>query len=263
MLQQRTIAVIVPAFNEERFIESTLTSIPEYVDHIVVVDDGSSDSTAACVQKSRDKRVVLMRHEHNRGVGAALATGYQVAFNKDADIAAVMAGDGQMDPDDLERLLQPLLLGKADYVKGNRLSHPEVRRQMPWSRWMGNLIFTVVTRWAIGAPVSDSQCGYTALSRHAAGQVPIDRLWSGYGYPNDLLGWLTLADARVHEVQVRPVYGQEVSGIGLRHVLFVIPGVLARIWLRRVGKTRRLADDASETPVLQLSQPSENAIFYR
>jgi glycosyltransferase involved in cell wall biosynthesis len=263
MLQQRTIAVIVPAFNEERFIESTLTSIPDYVDHIVVVDDGSSDGTAACVQKSRDRRVVLLQHDRNRGVGAALCTGYQVAFGKDADIVAVMAGDGQMDPDDLERLLQPVLSGKADYVKGDRLSHPEVRRQMPRTRWMGNLLFTMVTRWAIGAPVSDSQCGYTALSRHAARQVPLDRLWSGYGYPNDLLGWLTLAGARVHEVQVRPVYGQEVSGIGLWHVLFVIPGVLARIWFRRVGKTRRLPDRVAETSILQLSQPTENAIIYR
>jgi glycosyltransferase involved in cell wall biosynthesis len=254
MLQQRTIAVIVPAFNEELFIESTLTSIPDYVDQIVVVDDGSSDSTAERVQKSRDRRVVLLRHERNRGVGAALATGYQVAFDRDADIAAVMAGDGQMDPDDLERLLQPVLLGKADYVKGNRLSHPEVCRQMPRTRRMGNVLFTLVTRWAIGAPVSDSQCGYTALSRHAARKVPLERLWSGYGYPNDLLGWLTLAGVRVHEVQVRPVYGQEVSGIGLRHVLFVIPGVLARIWLRRVGKTRRLPAKAAETTVLQLSR---------
>jgi glycosyltransferase involved in cell wall biosynthesis len=263
MLQEKTIAVIVPAYNEERLIETTLRSVPGYVDHIVVVDDGSSDTTAGRVQQLRDPRLLFVRHERNRGVGAALTTGYQVAFGAGADVAAVMAGDGQMDPDDLEALLEPLLLEKADYVKGNRLSHPDVLRQMPPLRWVGNHLLTWLTRWAVGISLSDSQCGYTALSCHAASRVPLELLWNGYGYPNDLIGWLSLAGVRIHEVQVKPVYGEEISGIGLRHALWVIPSVLTRVWLRRIKSLRQAPQTETEPQLLPLSQAGDNAVLFQ
>jgi glycosyltransferase involved in cell wall biosynthesis len=262
MLQQKSVAVVVPAYNEERLVGATIDSVPQFVDHIVVVDDGSSDATSARVCARGDSRVLLARHEGNRGVGAALVTGYRIAFAKGADIAVVMAGDGQMDPGDLLDLLRPLLDGEADYVKGDRLSHPDVRGQMPWTRWIGNRLFSWLTCWALGVTVSDSQCGYTALSRHIARRVPLDQLWYGYGYPNDLLGWLTLAGARICEVPVKPVYGQEISGVGLRHALWVIPGVLGRVWLRRIKGVRGLPQPASEPHILQLSQSGETPAYF-
>jgi hypothetical protein len=167
-------------------------------------------------------------------VGAAIVTGYEEAFARGADVCAVMAGDGQMDPADLAHLLSPVLRGEAAYAKGDRLSFPGARGAMPITRWLGNLVLARLTALAIGLPVRDSQCGYTALTREAARELPLHKLWSGYGYPNDLLGMLSERNLPVSEVVVRPVYGDEESGIRLWHALFVVPFVLLRAFARRV-----------------------------
>lgn len=245
MLGQAQIAVIVPAYNEARHIAGTLRSVPAFVDHIVVVDDGSTDGTAAiaAVVADADARVQVVRHSNNRGVGAALKTGYARAFDAGAEVVAVMAGDGQMDPDDLPALLQPVLSGAADYVKGDRLSHPDARARMPLLRFIGNHVLSALTRVCVGVRVRDSQCGYTALGRRALARVQMHELWNGYGYPNDLLGLLCAGGAPVRDIVVRPVYGNERSGIGLRHALLVIPFLLGRAWLRRVRRRLpRMAD---------------------
>ncbi len=233
------IAVVVPAFNEARIIGRMLASIPSFVSLIVVVDDKSHDETAEVVRASSDPRVVLVQHTENRGVGAAITTGYREAFSRGAEVCAVMAGDGQMDPADLPRLLAPVLAGEAAYAKGCRISHPEAQALMPRARWIGNVVLAFLTRLVTGYRVRDSQCGYTALSRHAAGLLPLEQLWPRYGYPNDLLGMLREHGLLMREVTVRPVYADEHSGIGLRHAFFVVPYVLARVLSRRL--TSRLA----------------------
>jgi len=240
MLRGTKIAVVVPAYNEARLITRTLTSIPSFVDQVIVVDDGSRDETAHVASHFGARSVVVERHSDNQGVGAAIATGYGRAFRDGADVVAVMAGDAQMDPADLQALLTPVLEGHADYVKGDRLSHPSVLGAMPLTRWIGNHSLSLLTRWVTGLPIRDSQCGYTALSRHAAEQLRLDRLWHGYGYPNDLLGHLAAQDARVIDVVVRPIYASERSGIGLHHALLVVPFVLARVLYRRMSTTRTL-----------------------
>ena len=143
-----------------------------------------------------------------------------------------MAADGQMHPEDLPALLAPLIAGEADYAKGNRLAWPSARSEMPWHRWLGNHLFSSLTRRAIGLDVQDSQCGYAAMTRHTKQNLDWDRLWSRYGYPNDLLGHLTRLGLRVQDVPVRPVYGLEQSGIRLAHVLGMIPFVILRAGLR-------------------------------
>lgn len=238
MFGRARVAVVVPAYNEARLIGRTLGSVPAWVDHVVVVDDGSTDGTSEAVRALADPRVTLIRHEDNRGAGAALATGYGAAFDAGADVAAVMAGDAQMDPQDLPALLAPVLAGEAEYAKGDRLSFPDARERMPFVRWLGNHVLTVLTQIAIGRRVCDSQCGYTALSRAAAERVGLERLWPRYGYPNDLLGRIAAAGLRVCDVSVRPVYADEQSGIGWRHALFVVPWVLARVMVRRVASRR-------------------------
>jgi len=239
MLSGARIAVVVPAFEEAPRIGRVLTGIPAFVDRIVVVDDGSRDGTAGAAARIPDPRIRVVRHARNRGVGAAIVTGYRVAFGEEgADVAAVMAGDAQMDPDDLVRIVDPVARGEVDYCKGDRLSHPVVRRVMPPHRFVGNHVLTLLTRWATGLPVRDAQCGYTAIARCAAECLPLDRLWPGYGYPNDLLGLVAAAGLRVREVPVRPIYADEQSGIGWRHGLVVIPFVIARTAIaRRVSTT--------------------------
>lgn len=233
MLDGSQIAVIVPAYNEQARLGGTLRAIPSYVDRVIVVDDGSSDGTGEAAKAADDARVQLVRHARNRGVGAALCSGYAQAFELGADVAVVMAGDGQMHPDDLPALLAPLLAGHADYAKGDRLSHPEAFARMPFPRYVGSQVLSWLTRRATGLPLSDSQCGYTALHRRAHERMPIHGMWPGYGYPNDLLGLLAQERLRVHDVVVRPIYAGEASGLRLHHAVLVIPWLLARVAVRR------------------------------
>ncbi|MEM1417973.1 MAG: glycosyltransferase family 2 protein, partial [Myxococcota bacterium] len=140
MHERMRVAVVVPAYDEARLIDRALDAVPAWVDRIVVVDDGSRDATAARVLARREARVQLVRHARNRGVGAAIATGYRAAFDAGADVAVVMAGDAQMDPRDLAALLAPLARGEAGYAKGDRTRWPDVRRQMPRARLLGTRV---------------------------------------------------------------------------------------------------------------------------
>jgi len=250
MFRNVPIAIVVPAFNESKLIAAMLRRVPGYVDVIVVVDDGSRDQTARCAAEIHDPRLIVVRHENNAGVGSALRTGYERALREGADVVAVMAGDGQMHPDDLPALLTPVVLGEADYAKGNRLAHPDVWRRMPWQRLFGNRVLSQLTRLVTGLQIQDSQCGYTALHRRVAERLPWHELWYGYGYPNDLLGMLRQLNARVCDVVVRPVYADEESGIRLHHALFVIPFVLLRVLLRRLRSANRVDKPARECGTL-------------
>ena len=245
MIEGARIAVVVPAYDEEVRIGATIASMPACVDRIVVVDDGSRDGTGEVVRASVDPRVKLIAHASNRGVGAAIVTGYRAAFAEGHDVAIVMGGDGQMDPNELVSLATPVVAGRADYAKGNRLAHRALS-VMPLYRRLGNAVFSALTRGATGLDVSDSQCGYTALSRSAASRLDLDALWPRYGYPNDLLARAAGAGLRVVDVPVRPIYAGEESGIGLWEGLVVIPSVIVRVALRRFVGRRLLEPGPAE-----------------
>jgi glycosyltransferase involved in cell wall biosynthesis len=121
MIDGSVIAVVVPAYREAERLSEVVRTMPRFVDRVVVVDDASDDGTKENL--ARDQRLDVIVHRENRGVGAAIASGYRRALELGADVVAVMAGDGQMDPDDLEALLAPVLRGTAEYAKGNRLAH--------------------------------------------------------------------------------------------------------------------------------------------
>jgi len=231
-----TTAVVIPAFNEELAIAAAIHSVPSFVDHIIVVDDASRDATAQRAAAAPVGRLEILRHGANRGVGAAIVSGYRRALALGVDATAVMAGDGQMDPRDLPGLLDPLADGCADYAKGNRFAHPDLWQTMPPARIAGNLALSLATRWTSGyRRLFDSQCGYTAVTRAALEQVELDRVFPRYGYPNDLLARLHAVGARVVDVPVRPVYGPRwKSGIRLHTVVYPIAFVLVRSWLERV-----------------------------
>jgi glycosyltransferase involved in cell wall biosynthesis len=253
MFERMIVAVVVPAFNEADKIEHTIRSVPAYVDHIVVVDDGSTDGTARVAAAARAAQgrpgIEIVRHAGNRGVGGAIATGYRQALRSGAHAIAVMAGDAQMDPRDLSALLAPLSRGVADYAKGNRFLSPDVRRVMPPLRYLGNVVLSHLTRLTSGYPrVFDSQCGYTAISRRALLAIDPEQLFPRYGYPNDLLSRLAQVQARVVDVPVRPVYGPGWrSGIGVRSLLsigFVLLRALLRLGRWKVmSHARRRAHD--------------------
>jgi glycosyltransferase involved in cell wall biosynthesis len=235
MYRQLRVSVVIPAFNEAGKITRTVESVPDFVDHIVVIDDASADETAGKTPLS--ERVELVRHEMNRGVGGAIATGYRRALSAGCDVAVVMAGDGQMDPQDLPSLLAPIASGEADYVKGNRFKHPDVWSTMPTTRIVGNVLLSAATRVTSGySHVFDSQCGYTAIHRRALTAIDLDVLWTRYGYPNDLLSRLYVAGVRVVDVPVRPIYGEHwKSGINFGTALHPLPWVLLRSWGNRLA----------------------------
>jgi glycosyltransferase involved in cell wall biosynthesis len=228
------VVVVVPAFNEEERIARVIETMPSSVDEILVVDDASLDGTAEVARRSGRARVIV--HATNRGVGAAIVTGYREALGREGspcDAFVVMAGDGQMDPDDLPALIAPIAKGEADYVKGNRFLHRDVARVMPPARRLGGIVFSRLTSIAIGQRVNDSQCGYTAIARGACATLDLDGLWPRYGYPNDLLGQLAARQLVIREVAVRPVYAGEKSGLRLWH-LGRIAQLVGRAWVRRV-----------------------------
>lgn len=244
------VAVVVPAFDEAPHIAETLASMPALVDRVLVVDDCSTDATAQ-IAGAFGGRVEVLRHTVNRGVGASIATGYRRALDLGADVVAVMAGDGQMHPDDLEGLLEPVVRGHADYAKGDRLGHPSVRSTMPPHRYWATRALSWLTRRAAGlSALSDSQSGFTAISAAALRDLDLDALWPGYGYPNDLIGALAARGLRVSDVVVRPVYRGEKSGLRPWH-LAIVTGLVARVALRRLtasGGTRPSRPDAPGFP---------------
>ncbi len=226
MFEDRMVAVVVPCYNEETQIERVLATMPDFVDAIIVVDDASRDASGDVVRRAIDRdgpdgRITLVTHDVNRGVGAAIATGYKEALRRGVDVAAVMAGDGQMDPGELELLVGPVARGEADYAKGNRLFYQGAWGNTPKHRYMGNAFLSMLTKIASGYwHVADSQTGFTAINRRALELVDLDRLYPRYGYPNDLLIRLNVFDMRVADVHVRPVYNVgESSKMRLRHVV--------------------------------------------
>lgn len=209
-LESTRIGVVVPAYNEELLIGETLTGIPEYVDRIYVIDDGSIDRTGKIVKNLGDPRIVYLRHEINKGVGAGIIDGYKLALKDEMDIVAVMAGDNQMDPAQLPRLIFPIIEGRADYTKGNRLLTDDFMTGMSKWRSFGNLLLSFITKIGSGYwQVMDPQNGYTAISRQALEVIDLDSVYPYYGYCNDLLIKLNAFGMRVMDVVMPARYGRE------------------------------------------------------
>jgi glycosyltransferase involved in cell wall biosynthesis len=229
MLEGKTVAVVVPAHNEEALIEATLQGLPGFVDRVFVVDDGSTDETVERATSFGDPRVEVLRHERNQGVGAAIVTGYRRALAERVDAAAVMAGDNQMDPDELESLALPVVRGEVDYAKANRLFTGSAWKLIPRSRYLGNAILSFLTKIASGYwHVADSQAGYTVIGQPVLQQLDIDRIYTSYGFPNDMLVHLNVWNARVRDFPSRPIYGVgERSGIKIRKV---VPRISWLLW---------------------------------
>jgi len=249
VLKDKRIGVVVPAYKEEKLIGRVIETMPGFVDCIYVVDDCSPDATSERVQMYLDQpsmngRLRLIRHETNQGVGAAIVTGYKRAVEDSMDVVAVMAGDAQMDPDELDKVAGPVVNDEADYVKGNRLFTGEAWQMIPKRRYLGNSFLSLMTKIASGYwHVADSQTGYTAISKETLCLLPLDNLYSRYGYPNHLLVMLNIFGQRVKDVPVRPVYNiGEKSGIRLWKVAPRISWLLFKSFLWRMKEKYIIRD---------------------
>jgi glycosyltransferase involved in cell wall biosynthesis len=239
MLDGKRVAVVVPAYDEERLVGETLRGIPGFVDRVYVVDDASKDATAERAAEVGDPRVEVIRHERNAGVGAAIVSGYRRALEEGIDVACVMAADNQMDPVELADLVGPVARGEVEYAKANRLVSGEAWTVIPRTRYLGNAVLSLLTKIASGYwHVADSQAGYTAVSSDALRRLDLGRVYERYGFPNDMLVHLNVQNARVRDVPSRPIYDVgETSGIKLRRVVPRISWLLFKgFWWRMLQK---------------------------
>ena len=254
MLQGKKIGVTVPTYNEEALIATTIDNMPPYVDRIYVVNDGSTDDTSRIVSRMclTNDRLVVINHPANRGVGAAIVTGYKRCLEDDMDIAVVMAGDNQMDPVELPRLLEPIVSGEVGYSKGNRMSCPEHLKGMPLWRQFGNRLLRWLTGISSGnCRVMDPQNGYTAASAEALRRIDLDGVYPKYGYCNDLLVKFTVAEVRIAEVSMPARYLGEKSKIRYREYIPRVTWLLLGSFAWRVkmalsfsGQSTRATDPA-------------------
>lgn len=241
------IGVVVPCFNEARNITSVISKIPDYVDHIYIVDDKSTDNTLEVVQKciaEAKRSIVLCQHDVNQGVGGAIVTGYKQAMKDEVGAVAVMAGDDQMNPDNLPALLDPIVKGEADYVKGNRYLDRDAWEKIPKVRFFGNAALSLLTKIASGYwHVIDSQTGYTVISLKALKKLQLDSLWKRYGYPNHMLVMLNVHSCVVRDVPVSAVYHENaVSGIRISRLIPHLSLLLFKWFLWRMWEKYVLRD---------------------
>lgn len=288
MLNNKTIAVVVPAYNEESQIGMVIETMPDFVDRIVIVNDMSSDKTKEVVEKyflasenntsieikksdvfiekgiyneankvlwqrnqdeikyftpsevinktPEKERVILLNHLENGGVGAAIASGYKWCKDHHIDCTAVMAGDAQMDPDELESIVKPVVDEGIDYVKGNRLIHRSAREVIPRQRFFGNSVLSILTKLASGYwHVSDTQTGYTAISLDGLNSIKLYEIYKRYGMPNDMLVKLNIAFCTLREVEIKPIYN-----VGEQSKMKVLKIIRPILWLLLKSFYKRL-----------------------
>lgn len=235
MYEGKAIGVAVPAYNEENLLNKTMDSMPKLVDRIYVVDDCSTDNTPQIINSLTDPRIYPIRHEQNRGVGAAIVSGYKRALEENIDIVVIMAGDNQMDPAHITKLIKPVADGTADYAKGDRLSQEGNQIGMsPW-RQFGNWLLTWLTRIAAGNwKLQDPQNGYTAISNKALRMVDLDTLYPRYGYCNELLVRLSACGIKILDIPMPARYGMEKSKIRYSKYIPKVSWLLLKNFLWRL-----------------------------
>jgi len=244
MYKNKTIGVIVRAYNEEQFIGGVIDSVPDFVDRIYVVNDASTDKTVEKIleRPNHHGKVILINQQKRGGAGSAAIAGHKRSVQDKNDIIVMLDGDGQMDSSLLSHFLEPLILGEADFVKGNRLSKPEHRKEMPPLRALGNFLLTSLTRIASGYwYISDPQNGYTAISVETLKKLNLDKLEKGFAFENDVLVKLNVAGARVKDIPHPAIYRGQHSKINYSRFIIRTSWVLLkdyfwRIWAKYLRK---------------------------
>lgn len=245
MIKNKKIAVVIPAYNEGNLIDKVIETMPKFVDALIIINDCSTDDTKERIKthQRKNKKIKLINHKKNQGLGQTLIDGYLYSLKEQYDVTAVMAGDAQMDPEDLRSIVLPIVEKEADYTKGYRLLYENVKNIMPKYRFLGNGVLTLLTKFATGYwHLIDPQCGYTAISYDALLKIPIQDMTKGYGYNADILNMLNLTNCTVKDVPVRPVYGDEKSKIKLFKYIFKTSFLLVKLFNKRMWKKYLVRD---------------------
>ncbi|MBN2693778.1 glycosyltransferase family 2 protein [bacterium] len=237
MILNKKILVVIPAYNEERWIEKTVSTVPKFVDLIVVVDDGSVDKTVESIPKN--EKVKIIKHPYNQGVGAAIISGYRYGIDNNFDLIAVMAGDFQMTPEELEPMSRFMIENRVDYIKGNRFAKKDTFAKMPFLRFTGSYFLSFLTEKVTGLKnIRDPQSGYTIITTDILKKIELNQVFPRYGYPNDLLGKLSIVNAKIAEFPISANYNGQSSGIEPLKVILPYSYLLYRIYKERKEKIK-------------------------
>jgi glycosyltransferase involved in cell wall biosynthesis len=234
---------VIPAHNEERFLGGVIRTLPSDIDAILVVDDSSTDRTREVARSVADPRVVVLTTPRNLGVGGATVLGYRKAMDLGAEVIVKMDGDGQMAPEYLSDLLDPIVTDGYQYAKGNRFLAGESLAAMPRHRVFGNVGLTFMTKLASGYwHIFDPLNGYTAISTVALRKIDLDRVHQGYFFESDMLYQLNLHGFRARDVAVPAHYGDEESGLNPFRVGLTFPLLLFQMFFKRIYQKYVLRD---------------------
>ncbi len=232
------LAVVIPAYRVSDTIEAVVTSLPELVDRIIVVDDACPSGSGKLAEGLALEKVCVVYHSSNQGVGGAVMSGYQKALELGCDIVVKVDGDGQMDPDYIPALVEPLVSGEADYTKGNRFNDFQALRRMPKIRLFGNNMLSFMEKLFSGYwQIMDPTNGYTAIHRRVLEKLTFSKIAKGYFFESHMLLNLNLVNAVVKDIPIPARYGDEVSSLSIRKTLLEFPprlfyGLCKRIFFK-------------------------------
>jgi len=230
-----SISVVIPAYNVEKHIGKVVRNLPDFVDHIIVVDDYSKDSTFQEIKTINDHRIHLINHTKNQGVGGAMLSGYQAAFDLGSDVMVKIDGDDQMDPSYIKSLIVPIIELKADYTKGNRFLHIKELQKMPLIRRIGNLMMSFLTKIASGYwNIFDPTNGYTAIHREAYDQLNKGAIDNDFFFETSMLIQLQRIHALVRDVPIPAKYDDQSSNLSPIKTLFSFPPRLLKNFIQRL-----------------------------
>lgn len=237
MIKNKTIAVVIPCYKVESHIKDVIDTMPEYVDFIFAVNDCSPDNTKAILEDmmTKNSRLVVLHHDKNQGVGGAMITGFKACIEKGIDIVIKVDGDGQMDVNFMPQLIDAVIDGKYDYAKGDRVKNRKMLANMPAIRRFGNLGLTFLTRIASGYwKISDPTNGYICITLPTLKKLDLSRLSKRFFFESSLIAELYYTGARIKDVQMPSIYGDEKSNLSIWKALFSFPAKLVRAHLRRL-----------------------------
>jgi len=236
MYKNSKIAVVIPAYNEEKLITKTIDTVPDFVDYIITINDGSKDKTLKIITDlaKKNKKLTVLNSEVNLGLGATMVHGYKRALETDADLFVIMAGDAQCDPDYLVKMTDELLSSNADYVKANRFIDMEALRKMPTFRRIGNIFITMLTKFATGYySIFDTQNSYGIMRRKVLERMPMELIGKRYDFENTQLIAMSIISTRIKDYPVPAIYGEEKSSIKLLPtIIYVLKADFIGFWRR-------------------------------
>ncbi len=239
MFRKHSFAVVIPAYNEEKLIAQTVNTLPDFVDHIITINDGSKDKTLNILKDlaKHNKRISVIDNKTNLGLGSSMVRGFEKARELNVDLVAIVAGDAQCDPEYLSKMADKLIDDRVDYVKANRFSRSNRNelKAMPTHRRVGNIFITLLTKFTTGYySMADSLCSYGVFTGELLNQLPLDLVGKRYDFEITLLVAMSVADAKVEEYPVPAMYGEETSTISILPTAARFMKVLSSGFWRRI-----------------------------